>query len=230
MFPFLIGTVRTLFSSHPSTDFARFPFLIGTVRTLEMRLYRLDTYLVSIPHRYGKNSVFPCVAVASSPRVSIPHRYGKNRDDRVGRRKGIVGVSIPHRYGKNVKVKEMPTQPPMFPFLIGTVRTIADLQSISICRTVSIPHRYGKNMSRSLKYRNTFKKVSIPHRYGKNWCCKSLRRARGDVSIPHRYGKNTCRMKKKSSTKQIVSIPHRYGKNIISYQKFGQRDYCFHSS
>jgi len=56
---------------------------------------------VSIPHRYGKNSIENLFAMALPWKVSIPHRYGKNR--KLGRG-GILRFRT-------------------FPFLIGTVRT-----------------------------------------------------------------------------------------------------------
>ena len=54
-----------------------FPFLIGTVRTLLTALIPLSLLAVSIPHRYGKN--FEIIHFFSkTSAVSIPHRYGKN--------------------------------------------------------------------------------------------------------------------------------------------------------
>jgi len=79
MFPFLIGTVRTVFAIYGCEKIA-FPFLIGTVRTKTELLSVMYILNVSIPHRYGKNpddSMQPCIHY----HVSIPHRYGKNYSD-----------------------------------------------------------------------------------------------------------------------------------------------------
>ena len=78
-------------------------------------------------------------------------------------------VSIPHRYGKNDrKNRTNGTLENMFPFLIGTVRTIFAVDVCETVKKVSIPHRYGKNSNFlvKLQYRDV---VSIPHRYGKNF-------------------------------------------------------------
>ena len=80
------------------------------------------SYKVSIPHRYGKNEL-PLSDFDEDLEVSIPHRYGKN----------LVpfptcqykrNVSIPHRYGKNGLRSRGIDIVEMFPFLIGTVRTL----------------------------------------------------------------------------------------------------------
>jgi len=54
-----------------------------------------------------------------------------------------------------------------FPFLIGTVRTLSDVQAALETIQVSIPHRYGKNQ-KNFAADVSFSSVSIPHRYGKN--------------------------------------------------------------
>ena len=85
-----------------------FPFLIGTVRTPQHKNYQDTDDYVSIPHRYGKNSeTLKLLEYLSS--VSIPHRYGKN--------------SLPSaRYVSSC----------VFPFLIGTVRTVSNLADESV--------------------------------------------------------------------------------------------------
>jgi len=121
-----------------------FPFLIGTVRTKEINRLLWQLRVVSIPHRYGKNY----------------HHY-KHKPH-------YPYVSIPHRYGKNfLKKWEHGTHTPMFPFLIGTVRTPSWPPACILLQEVSIPHRYGKNQRRN-SWSITFLRVSIPHRYGKN--------------------------------------------------------------
>jgi len=55
-FPFLIGTVRTLEKLGEIEPEQEFPFLIGTVRTKSDIISMMNQLLVSIPHRYGKNS------------------------------------------------------------------------------------------------------------------------------------------------------------------------------
>jgi len=57
MFPFLIGTVRTMKTASYEYDPHKFPFLIGTVRTPRPLLMVPCHNSVSIPHRYGKNFV-----------------------------------------------------------------------------------------------------------------------------------------------------------------------------
>ena len=54
-----------------------FQFLIGTVKTLELEKPLAQEYLVSIPHRYCKNTV-EAVLELDDGQVSIPHRYCKN--------------------------------------------------------------------------------------------------------------------------------------------------------
>ena len=57
--------------------------------------------------------------------VSIPHRYGKNLPTRSETNEDYV-VSIPHRYGKNsIDALDSTLTSLSFPFLIGTVRTLA---------------------------------------------------------------------------------------------------------
>ena len=83
-------------------------------------------FSVSIPHRYGKNrnKVQNSWCVRG---VSIPHRYGKNFCGSVGVPCSHF-VSIPHRYGKNLlAVSGVDVVNDVFPFLIGTVRTITGL-------------------------------------------------------------------------------------------------------
>ena len=77
--------------------------------------------------------------------VSIPHRYGKNCTRRTN---SILNtdVSIPHRYGKNGLALQWLEENQMFPFLIGTVRTVITLGLYLTQLLVSIPHRYGKNL------------------------------------------------------------------------------------
>jgi len=81
----------------------------------------LEVRQVSIPHRYGKNHLLKrCLLILRI--VSIPHRYGKNVKS--GTYELVGGtVSIPHRYGKNILAPSQSLYDPMFPFLIGTVRT-----------------------------------------------------------------------------------------------------------
>jgi len=55
-------------------------------------------------------------------------------------------VSIPHRYGKNGSIPYNLIAIRLFPFLIGTVRTVASTEKRIAIVTVSIPHRYGKNI------------------------------------------------------------------------------------
>jgi len=76
-----------------------FPFLIGTVRTDLLMFSKLTTSMVSIPHRYGKNSL---------------DRFTHDL---------ALDVSIPHRYGKNHSFFAYKFRRSWFPFLIGTVRT-----------------------------------------------------------------------------------------------------------
>jgi len=62
---------------------------------------------VSIPHRYGKNSVVLCNSMKLHF-VSIPHRYGKNVLYNDLHKYGFYKVSIPHRYGKNMYTYTVP--------------------------------------------------------------------------------------------------------------------------
>jgi len=99
-----------------------FPFLIGTVRTLLSVEWQRLSGLVSIPHRYGKNFL-SLRANSNSTCVSIPHRYGKNTKETALKKSpyiefpfliGTVRTEDKFKYEmKNSK----------FPFLIGTVRT-----------------------------------------------------------------------------------------------------------
>jgi len=98
-----------------------FPFLIGTVRTLEGKGTMKNYYIVSIPHRYGKNGC-DVMRLLEKLAVSIPHRYGKNPKHTITPVM-LVQVSIPHRYGKNLFSSHPSTDFARFPFLIGTVRT-----------------------------------------------------------------------------------------------------------
>ena len=190
MFPFLIGTVRTVFCFLNVRSCFQFPFLIGTVRTVPCRNCTLRITVVSIPHRYGKNQ-------------SLEAWNTKRRR-----------VSIPHRYGKNDIVRGTTTKEPMFPFLIGTVRTFGYDEGRYDGTWVSIPHRYGKNSDRGFRKGRRSYQVSIPHRYGKNSIGTLTMRTWSKVSIPHRYGKNQVRTDYDGQC-DCVSIPHRYGKNAV---------------
>jgi len=65
--------------------------------------------------------------------VSIPHRYGKN-NKYLSMNISLKEVSIPHRYGKNDGyIPEEDAVVEVFPFLIGTVRTLG-----ACCGTVCI--------------------------------------------------------------------------------------------
>jgi len=104
LFPFLIGTVRTLAKSVDGWDEKRFPFLIGTVRTLERPPLCIgdDTFPFLIGTVRTVNSL---MAQFFQSIVSIPHRYGKNTMCTEYFRKDISIVSIPHRYGKNYEIR-----------------------------------------------------------------------------------------------------------------------------
>ena len=100
-FPFLIGTVRT------QTDWEAmakkvimFPFLIGTVRTETCCVSLLLQFLVSIPHRYGKNE-----------KLVIEHF--------------MEVTGFPFLIGTRRTLEKLGEIEPEgeFPFLIGTVRT-----------------------------------------------------------------------------------------------------------
>jgi len=120
-----------------------FPFLIGTVRTKHTNSIAKDSEAVSIPHRYGKNSV-RCKSIL--PRILFPFLIGTVRT--------WNWDLLYEEYWK-------------FPFLIGTVRTNKYLSMNISLKEVSIPHRYGKNL-KAIKKKQRNRKVSIPHRYGKN--------------------------------------------------------------
>jgi len=122
MFPFLIGTVRTLLEVNvcqqkPSVsiphrygknpvayntwmNYRMFPFLIGTVRTQKMQRGLTSLKVVSIPHRYGKNPFEDLTDVIGN--IKFPFLIGTVRTAK-GRALCPIG--------------------PKFPFLIGTVRT-----------------------------------------------------------------------------------------------------------
>jgi len=122
-FPFLIGTVRT------QTDWEAmakkvimFPFLIGTVRTETCCVSLLLQFLVSIPHRYGKNE-----------KLVIEHF--------------MEVTGFPFLIGTVRTLEKLGEIEPEgeFPFLIGTVRTNKLPYGRLEGTLVSIPHRYGKN-------------------------------------------------------------------------------------
>ena len=97
-------------------------------------------------------------------------------------------VSIPHRYAKNQVAIQHYSQPVMFQFLIGTLKTSTTSRRSSRV-VVSIPHRYAKN-SEYLYQKTPPGLVSIPHRYAKNRAKLTAIGANLVVSIPHRYAKN----------------------------------------
>jgi len=79
---------------------------------------------VSIPHRYGKNSILVICEPLHS-KVSIPHRYGKNPHVREG--VILLDEGFPFLIGTvrtGIYMDEKQTWLIPFPFLIGTVRTI----------------------------------------------------------------------------------------------------------
>jgi len=75
-FPFLIGTVRTQRWLVEEVQTSWFPFLIGTVRTMFVSAFPICCIDVSIPHRYGKNSM---VAPSSSIFFLFPFLIGTVR-------------------------------------------------------------------------------------------------------------------------------------------------------
>ena len=106
MFPFLIGTVRTLKEMFCSVVKGVFPFLIGTVRTEILRLRRVRLC-----------SMFPFL-------IGTVRTKGQIRD-----LSPYLSVSIPHRYGKNSATDKAVSMIIRFPFLIGTVRTLRSNKS-----------------------------------------------------------------------------------------------------
>jgi len=168
-----------------------FPFLIGTVRTVNMEASSFLIPLVSIPHRYGKNekgsksrhnrNVFPFLIGTVRTRT---HCWYRIRCCKFPFLIGTVRTCACHR--------ELYTLHPGFPFLIGTVRTQilpSNLQDLK----VSIPHRYGKNRW-GVVYGITLC-GGFPFLIGtvrtKSRICPFS--ASSGVSIPHRYGKNGSR-------------------------------------
>ncbi len=81
----------------------------------------------------------------------------------------------------------------MFPFLIGTVRTITTESKSVMSKSVSIPHRYGKNIQKAAD--NGDIQARFPFLIGTVRTTAPLPKLYRIlvVSIPHRYGKNRWR-------------------------------------
>jgi len=108
-------------------------------------------------------------------KVSIPHRYGKN--EKIGLEWGGRWKEFPFLIGTVRTIAKMIVDylaNMLFPFLIGTVRTDSNGDGLADGWGVSIPHRYGKNRPPIVRY-FIYICVSIPHRYGKNSSCASIR-------------------------------------------------------
>ena len=76
-------------------------------------------------------------------------------------------VSIPLRYAKNGRAHLGTASVKRFQFLLGTLKTRADLRAITPSGFVSIPLRYAKNEIELQQAREEII-VSIPLRYAKN--------------------------------------------------------------
>ena len=122
MFQFLIGTLKTVYTSGGKGKSCAFQFLIGTLKTVEhyakVREANKFQFLIgTLKTHHDRPPPGPGTI------VSIPHRYAKNLCSEIGRAEA-TSVSIPHRYAKNALDDWKLAQKYEFQFLIGTLKTL----------------------------------------------------------------------------------------------------------